>query len=50
MTIAWLAPLIDGGCPIVDYQVFRDDSVTGIANIEVNMNNDPSIRNIPTLR
>jgi hypothetical protein len=50
MTISWQAPLNDGGCPITGYAVFRDDGVTEIANIEVNMANDPSVRNIPTLR
>ena len=50
MTIAWQAPKITGGCPITGYAVFRDDGVTGDPTIEVNSNNDPLIRDIPTLR
>ena len=50
MTISWDAPLNDGGCPITGYAVFRDDGSTQIPSIEVNSNNDPSVRNIPVLR
>ena len=50
MTISWDAPLNDGGCPITGYAVFRDDGSTEVPNIEVNQNNDPSVRDIPVLR
>jgi hypothetical protein len=50
MILEWEAPLNDGGCPITGYSVFRDDGITMTPTIEVNMNNDPDVRDIPTLR
>ncbi len=50
MIVRWTAPKDDGGCPITGYALFRDNGVTQIPNIEVNTNNDPLVRNIPTLR
>ena len=50
MTINWTEPLNNGGCPITGYAVFRDDGASEVTNIEVNVNNDPSVRDIPTLR
>lgn len=50
MTLNWTAPMSNGGCPIIGYALFRDDGVTMTPNIEVNTNNDPAVRNIPTLR
>jgi len=50
MTLKWDAPLNDGGCPITSYALFRDDGLTLNPTIEVNIDDDPDIRNIPTLR
>lgn len=50
MTISWSEPLDNGGCPITGYAIFRDDGVTQLPTIEVNANNDPLVRDIPTLR
>ena len=47
MTIHWEEPLNNGGCPITGYAVFRE---VGAVWTEVNANNDPLVRNIPTLR
>jgi len=49
-TIGWTTPADEGGCPITGYAVFRDDGVTMNPTIEVNVNNDPAVRDIPTLR
>ena len=50
MTLSWDAPQDDGGCPITSYALFRDDGITLNPTIEVNVVNDPDIRDIPTLR
>ena len=50
MTLEWVAPSNDGGCPVTGYALFRDDGSSGVPDIEVNTADDPSIRNIPTLR
>lgn len=50
MTVQWTEPINNGGCPITGYAIFRDDGATEVTSIEVNSNNDPSVRNIPTLR
>ena len=43
-------PQDDGGCPITGFALFRDDSIGGEPNVEINVDNDPSIRNNPVLR
>lgn len=45
ITIQWNSPSNNGGCPITGYAIFMDDG--GVH--EVNLNNDPSVRNIPSL-
>ena len=49
ITIQWTPPQSNGGCPITGYAVFRDNGTSEITDIEVNVPNDPSIRNIPVL-
>jgi hypothetical protein len=46
MTIGWSAPLNNGGCPIVSYQLFMDDGLGG-AIVEIDA---ASVNNIPSLR
>lgn len=46
----WTEPENNGGCPILGYAVFRDDGSSRVANVEVNTDNDSSVRDIPTLR
>jgi len=50
MIVRWNPPKNNGGCPITGYALFRDDGVTENPIIEVNSDNDPLVRNIPTLR
>jgi hypothetical protein len=50
IVIGWEEPSDDGGCPITSYAIFRDDGAGGTITTEVNTNNDPAIRGIPTLR
>jgi hypothetical protein len=50
MTLEWEAPASDGGCPVTSYALFRDDGSTQVPSIEINLDDDPSVRNIPTLR
>lgn len=50
MLLEWSEPASNGGCPLLGYYLFRDDGVTGDPTIEINTDNDPSVRNIPTLR
>ena len=49
MTVKW-SPSYTSGCAISSYALFIDNGVTGVPTTEVNMANDPNIRNIPTLR
>lgn len=47
--ISWEAPLVDGGCPIFDYEVQRDEDGTGavwttVNPIESYPRNDPYVR------
>ena len=47
MTLRWIAPLNDGGCPITSYSIWIDDGNNGAVYTEV----DPSnVKNIPALR
>jgi hypothetical protein len=50
MNLEWIEPKNSGGCPITSYALFRDDGITKNPIIEVNSINDPTVRNIPTLR
>lgn len=50
MSLAWEPPLETGGCPVFGYYLMRDDGVSGTPSIEVNTDNDPTVRNLPTLR
>ena len=45
MTLEWTEPLDDGGCPIIGYALYRDDGITGEPSIEINTDNDLTIRN-----
>lgn len=47
ISLNWTAPADDGGCPIYDYLIERDEDGTGTSTFsEVN----PNDRNDPTLR
>ena len=50
VTLEWTPPADDGACPVTGYALFRDDGVSGVPSIEINVDNDPDIRNKPTLR
>lgn len=50
MTLEWKTPSNDGGCPITSYALFRDDGATGNPTKEINVDNDVSVRDKPTLR
>jgi hypothetical protein len=49
MTLKWHEPSDNGGCPLLGFSLFRDDGSGSIPSIEVNTDNDPLMRNIPTL-
>jgi hypothetical protein len=49
ITIEWLPPLDDGGCSILGYAVFRDDGLGSEIDQEVNQEEDPLVRNLPSL-
>jgi len=49
ITLGWIPPLDDGGCPVSGYAVFRDQGDEGTPSIEVNSNDDSDVRGIPTL-
>ena len=49
MTLKWVEPLSNGGCPLLGYALFRDDGLSSLPIIEVNSSSDPLVRNIPTL-
>lgn len=49
ITVGWVPPTNNGGCPITGYAVFMDNG-TGTGNFsEVNTPNDPAVRGIPGL-
>jgi len=48
--LRWSEPTDNGGCPILGYSLYRDELESGDPAIEVNEDNDPLVRNIPTLR
>ena len=50
MDLVWEAPTDNGGCPITTFYLKRDDGFSGQPLIEVNAENDPAVRNLPTLR
>jgi len=50
MTLQWTEPLSNGGCPLLSYYLFRDDGLSADTTIEVNSDNDPSVRNDPTVK
>jgi hypothetical protein len=56
ITIQWAAPQDNGGCLITSYAIYRDEGMSTVAagtltpiTTEVNLANDPSVRNRPTL-
>ena len=49
ITVGWGDPIDDGGCPITGFAVFRDDGAGSAISTEVNLANDPLVRDIPTL-
>jgi hypothetical protein len=50
ITLGWDAPIDDGGCPLTGFAVFRDEADLQAPSVEVNADDDPSVRGIPTLR
>ena len=50
LLIGWDDPKDNGGCPITGYAIFRDNSIGGDVDEEVNIDNDPLIRNNPILK
>ena len=50
LVLAWLDPLDNGGCPVTGYAIFRDDSIGGDVDVEINEDNDPLIRDIAILK
>lgn len=49
INIAWAAPEDDGGCRILSYVVYRDDGNGANIDVEVNTDNDPAVRDLPSL-
>lgn len=49
MTVTWSEPGYDGSCPVLSYALYMDDGLNGTL-VEVNVDNDPDIRDQPTLR
>jgi len=49
ITVGWQAPASSGGCPILGYAVYVDDGAGG-AFVEANVDEDPLVRDQPTLR
>lgn len=44
MELEWLAPLNNGGCPILGYRLFRDNGLTSQPTTEVALDsNDPTL-------
>jgi len=50
ITIGWTKPIDDGGCPLIEFAVYRDDGLGGDIVTEVNLVNDLAVRKMPTLR
>ena len=50
ITLGWSEPQDDGGCPLTGFAVFRDDGTGTEPTTEVNLDSDPNVREIPTLR
>ena len=44
-----MQPKDAGGCRITGYAVFRDDGVGGNIDTEVNLDDDPAVRELPSL-
>lgn len=41
LVLGWNDPISNGGCEITGYAVFRDDSIGGDVDVEINEDNDP---------
>ena len=50
ITLGWQRPEDDGGCPLIGFSVFSDNGLQGPLTYEMNIGNDPAVRNTPTLR
>ena len=50
ITLGWKEPQSNGGCAVIGYAIFRDDSVGGDVIVEVNEDNDTEIRDNSILR
>jgi len=50
ITIGWTKPIDDGGCPLIEFAVYRDDGLGGDLITEVNLANDLAVRKMFILR
>ena len=50
LVLGWDDPIDNGGCPITGYAIFRDDSIGGDVDVEINEAEDPLIRDNPILK
>ena len=49
ITIQWEPPADTGGCRIVSYIIYRNDGILGNVDTEVNEDNEPLVRDRPSL-
>lgn len=49
IVIQWKAPADDGGCPLTEFAVFRDDGAGSAVSTELNSSSDPAVRGNPSL-
>ena len=50
LVVQWDDPLLDGGCPVSGFAVFRDNGNWGDVSTELNSVSDSSVRDNPVLR
>jgi hypothetical protein len=49
IALEWNPPIDAGGCRITSFAIFRSDGLTSAIDIEVNIDNDPAVREKPSL-